>query len=355
MSQANPHYKYYKQLAGIWKSNDGLCVVTLTDTVGITVSYNGAVLEDNYGIIKLDSLTETNNGGMMMAFSGMPGFSKPYKYHTNEDIQLTLGNKLLKKDGQTLFNINAAWHDNSDQMHIEISDVKTGRIDNILLNRENVSAAAVPLKEGECRCECGQVFSSKFCPNCGKMREENKTFTCSCGYTGPARNFCPECGKPCSAPVSETEPPVQETKPAAGWTCSQCGALLQTGDKCNECGAEIRKEMLFSIFEYMTCNPPRYDGITVWKFSDTRLIMQRGDDFHFIPATVIEPAMKVIREYEIDKWEEYKDQMNGAMGGAQYVSYWDGEKMAGTSTDHMPGAAGAYVALRNLFTSELNG
>ena len=45
------------------------------------------------------------------------------------------------------------------------------------------------------KCECGETFTGKFCPNCGAMRKEEKTFTCDCGYTGIAKNFCPECGK----------------------------------------------------------------------------------------------------------------------------------------------------------------
>ena len=101
----------------------------------------------------------------------------------------------------------------------------------------------------------------------------------------------------------------------------------------------------------MSTNPPRYDGVRVWKFSDTQLIMQQGKTFRFIPATVIEPAMEIIRKYEIDKWEEYQGRMSGIMGGSRSVSYWNGEKMVGTSTDHMAGASGAYSALYGLFTT----
>ena len=201
------------------------------------------------------------------------------------------------------------------------------------------------IKEGETQCECGQIFSGKFCPNCGKMRRETNTFTCSCGYTGPVSNFCPECGKPrpgykdsfssTDAAVTTSVTPglsnegvnihEEEPKPEAGWTCTECGATLQTGVKCTECGADIKTELLFAISEYTTCCPPRHDSVTVWKFSDTQLIMQHGKDLSFIPATVIEPAMEIIREYEIDKWEQYKNSNNGLMGGSRSVSYWDGE------------------------------
>lgn len=359
MAQANPDYKYYKQLAGTWKTFDDKCVATLTDTVGITVSFEGAVLEGNYGVVAVDpSMAPV---APMMGFAGMPGFSNApgemtYQQHPNEDIQIKLGDRLLKTDGQTIFCINAAWHDTSDQLHLEIANVKDGALFYLVLKREAVSVAAVPLKEGECRCECGCVFSSKFCPNCGKARQEPKTFTCSCGYTGPVSKFCPECGKPNNdAAPAETEtaaPDSSENKivvESAGWTCSQCGATLQTGDKCTECGAEIKKDMLFALSEYMTTNPPRSNGLRVWKFSDTQLILEQGGNLRFITAKVIEPAMEIIREYEIDKWEEYKGRMTGLMGGSQSVSYWDGEKMAGTSTDHMPNAGAAYSALSALF------
>ena len=117
------------------------------------------------------------------------------------------------------------------------------------------------------------------------------------------------------------------------------------------CGAVIKKELLFALSEYTSCNPPRSDVTRVYKFSDTQLILEAGGHFRFISATVIGPAMELIREYKIDKWEEYKDCRSGFMGGSQSVSYWDGEKMAGTSTDNMPEAGAAYCALRNLFTT----
>lgn len=312
MATQNPDYKYYKQLAGTWKSDDGTCVVTLTETVGITMEYGGAVLNGNYGVIPTDHMAAVNPQGFM-GMMGMSGFSGDmvYRHDPNEDLQLKLGDKSLKNGDQTIYNIEFVWHDMVDKLHVELSNAATGAKTNILLNRENTSvpAGTTSLKEGETRCECGQIFSSKFCPNCGRQRKEGNTFTCSCGYKGPLSNFCPECG------------------------------------------AEILKDLLFEISEYMTTNPPRYDDIKVWKYSDTKLIMQQDKSFRFIPATFIEPAMEIIREHEIDKWQDYEGRLNGAMGGRQAVSYWDGEKMAGTSTDHMPGAAGAYCALYTLFTT----
>ena len=148
---------------------------------------------------------------------------------------------------------------------------------------------------------------------------------------------------------------IPDPEPGAGWTCSRCGAKLQPEGKCTKCGAEIKTEPLFAISEYMSTNPPRYDGVRVWKFSDTQLIMQQGKTFRFIPATVIEPAMEIIRKYEIDKWEEYKGHLSGMMGGNRSVSYWDGGKMAGASMDQMPGVSGAYFDLKELFTTAQDG
>ena len=44
--------------------------------------------------------------------------------------------------------------------------------------------------------------------------------------------------------------------------------------------------------------------------------------------------------------------MTGLMGGCQYVSYFDGEKMVGTSTDHLMNAGLAYGELNILFTAK---
>ena len=366
METQNPDYKYYRQLAGTWKSYDGACTATLTATVGITVSYGGAVLEGQYGVISTGNMMTISQG--MTGFAGMLSFANAtgdmtYRHNPNEDIQLKLGDRSLKDGGQTVFNIDFAWHDTSDRLHFELSNVNTGAIVHLTLDRETV--AAEPLKEGEYRCECGQVFTSRFCPNCGSERKEKGSFTCECGYTGTVSNFCPECGKPrpgIHTRSAVTQPAVPEmpddnktAEPEAGWTCSECGATLQTGEKCTGCGADIRKEPLFAISEYTTANPPSYDGITIWKFSDTRLIMQRGENYRFIPATVIEPAMEIIRKYEIDKWEEYKGHLSGMMGGNRSVNYWDGGKMAGASMDQMPGVSGAYFDLKELFTTAQDG
>ena len=43
-------------------------------------------------------------------------------------------------------------------------------------------------------CECGQINSGKFCPECGKPAPA-KDWTCECGHVNSGK-FCSECGKP---------------------------------------------------------------------------------------------------------------------------------------------------------------
>ena len=143
-----------------------------------------------------------------------------------------------------------------------------------------------------------------------------------------------------------------ESEFKAGWTCDKCGATNQTEDKCSECGAVIAKEQLFGISEFASCNPPRHDSLFVYRIDDKKLLVVRNKQRYFITADVIEPAMEIIRKYEIDKWEQYKDKMTGFMGGYQSVSYFDGEKMVGTSTNNMPGAGAAYHELMMLFAAQ---
>ena len=216
--------------------------------------------------------------------------------------------------------------------------------------------------DGTYQCECGQIFSSKFCPNCGKRRTEKETFQCECGYNGPLGNFCPLCGKPVNkannawadekaAPEAGGNTVIPSPVPLAGWTCPKCGSKNEIDIKCSKCGADIEHFPLFVLSEYTTSMPPRSSRITVYKFDDTRLILEDGNTIRFIPASVLEAAYEIITIYRIDKWELYKGRLSGFMGGRQAVSYWDGSQMAGTSTDNMPEAGPAYNELRILFTN----
>ena len=145
---------------------------------------------------------------------------------------------------------------------------------------------------------------------------------------------------------------IKDPEHKAGWTCYNCGATNQIEDKCTECGADIAKEQLFGISEFASCNPPRHDSLNVYRINDEKLLVVSNKQRYFITADVIEPAMEIIRKYEIDKWEQYKNTMNGFMGGCQYVNYFDGEKMVGTSSYNMPGVGGAYNELMMLFTAQ---
>ncbi len=152
-----------------------------------------------------------------------------------------------------------------------------------------------------------------------------------------------------SVKISDPESEFQ-----AGWTCDKCGANNQTEDKCSECGAVIVKEQLFGISEFASCNPPRQDSLFVYRIDDKKLLVVRNKQRYFITADVIEPAMEIIRKYEIDKWEELNKSYTGLMGGCQYVNYFDGEKLVGTSTDHLMNAGLAYGELNMLFTAKEN-
>ncbi|MBR3700929.1 MAG: hypothetical protein IKM96_04230 [Clostridiales bacterium] len=210
---------------------------------------------------------------------------------------------------------------------------------------------------GNFQCARGTSFDSNFCPNCGAAAKREITFHCErCGYEGPMRNFCPNCGIPTSQLKSDdsekTTDPAPE--PTAGWKCAKCGAGNQIGDKCLKCGADIVKEPLFALTEYETCMPPRQSSLRVYKVDDKRLLVENEDQYYFISADVFKPAMEIIRKYEIDNWEQYNSTFIGCMGGSRSVSYFDGEKLAGTSTDHLMNAGLAYGELMMLFTAKEN-
>ncbi len=158
------------------------------------------------------------------------------------------------------------------------------------------------------KCSCGQVFEGNFCPSCGAKRIEEASFSCACGYRGPLSKFCPDCG------------------------------------------TEVLHEQLFSLSEYSTGMPPRSYYTRVYRFDGEKLVMDKNGKYFYVSSDVIEPAMEIIRKSEIDKWEQYKDNLTGIMGGSQTVYYFNGQDMVGTSTDHMPGAGSAYNELMMLFT-----
>ena len=189
------------------------------------------------------------------------------------------------------------------------------------------------------KCDCGETFTSKFCPNCGAQRkEEEKTVTCDCGYTGPAWNFCPECGKklnntvpstPVMQPVAATEVPA-EPEEKLGWKCPECGTEDQE-DKCAVCGAEIKPEILFGLSTYQSCNPPVTTSAAVFEYSDTELLFDNNGKRSLISIDVSEPAMEIIRKHRLND-PDFKDKAAAAiMGGNVFVGFKDGDKYVVTS------------------------
>ena len=147
-----------------------------------------------------------------------------------------------------------------------------------------------------------------------------------------------------------------EPAPAIGWTCSKCGKENQTGEFCEECGEAIKKVVLFSCSSYHSTNPPRYEGVTVYEFSDTELICMfytNGESrSRYISKDVIDPALNIIKEYGINKWKDYENTNTYLMGGSVSVMYRDGDELVGSSLEHMGFAvSGAYSKLMALFNN----
>lgn len=183
-----------------------------------------------------------------------------------------------------------------------------------------------------CKCGCGETFTSKFCPNCGAQRKEEKTFTCDCGYTGPVLNFCPDCGRKISDNTTSAVPaaPVQE----------------------QDAGPEIPEKatVLFRISTFSSANPPVSTSAVVYEYSDTQILFDNNGQRRLISADVIEPAMEIIRKHRLDD-PNFKEP-TGIMGGSVNVSFKNGDSYIHTSLQEQGYAvSAAQCALMALFNN----
>lgn len=161
------------------------------------------------------------------------------------------------------------------------------------------------------KCGCGEIFTSKFCPGCGAQRKEENTFTCDCGYTGPALNFCPDCGRKISDNTAPAAPAVPEQEPDAGPEIPNNAVIL------------------FSMSTFSSANPPVTISSIVYEYSDTQLLFDNNGQRRLISADVIEPAMEIIRRNGLDDPNFKKP--TGVMGGSVYVSFKNGDSYIHTS------------------------
>jgi len=456
MQEMNRNYANYKYLAGIWKNEDGSFVADLTRPENIIVTYGGGRLERSFILTQTNLMSLPGTGGMMSMFMmGNSGNGMVSRRYDNEDMQLSLEGSILKDGEKELYRIEECWHNYNDQICFKMTDLAGGNKLDITIRRDSAKTAEA-VGSGKYQCECGQIFDSKFCPNCGKpapssangngpsgdekqqilqhgwcdldgryklIFKDNSLKICVTHYKGcepvllridteysfdPDKNGLKSVVNGFKNTEHETEEfavypgewkledennktlyaivkiwygfgtlhidmanwgnpsaftvdlkqddsvviPEPGPQSTAGWTCINCGAENQREDKCTECGAGIRKELLFALSEYASTCPPRYYDVRVYKCDDKRLILDNNGYFCYISTDVIGPAYEIIRKHGIDKWEQYKEHMTGLCGGSQSVSYLDGDKLAGTSTEHYLGTGSAYNALLALFSAQ---
>ncbi len=354
MQVQNPQYQYYKKLAGTWLNADGSCEVKLGTTANIEIKYGEAHMSKNYFV------HEGINLMMGMAVNN-------YQPNPGEELRINVPDAKLIKGDKVFYQVNSIWY-GSETINMDMTDLSNGMVQRIALKRDGIGFTT-DSTPATYKCECGQSFTSKFCPNCGLPRKEEKTFTCECGYTGLALKFCPNCGKAieeeitcecgykckgvkfcpnCGKPVaainigvpafsasvpafgleSPKEPAKQEIK--LGWKCPSCGAENQEG-KCTVCGKEFEPVVLFSVSTYQSTNPPVTTYATVYEYSDTQLLYDCNGKRRLISVDVIEPAREIIRKNRLDD-PDFKDKSAAAiMGGSVYVGFKDGDKYVQTS------------------------
>ena len=346
MQVQNPQYKFYKKLAGTWKSNDSSCIVTLNEYAHLDITYGNARLDSSYSVLETGATLMVNN----MLLPGFMGMS--YEPHPGEELKVQMNNNSLSDGTRNLYVVNCLWYGN-EKLNIELADSTGGQKITFVLTREGTEAT--PAATGYV-CECGYAGPfGKFCPNCGRAVEEE--YTCQCGYRSKGVKFCPNCGHPtgqsaasdstqeaaaaATAAPGSSQDSTMTTKPSApsvseepeeklGWKCSRCGAENQEG-KCSACGSAVNPVVLFSISTYMSTNPPVNTYTNVYEYSDTQLLLDCNGKRRLISTDVIEPAMAIIRKNRLDD-PDFKDpSAMGIMGGSVSVGFKDGDKYVQTS------------------------
>ncbi len=122
-----------------------------------------------------------------------------------------------------------------------------------------------PPKEAWTCPNCGQEgITSRFCPQCATPAPEKPapapvpdptpsptvsamdpppapgdSWTCTCGQEGNTGKFCPNCGNPSPAYLSQREEKKEPEAPMSAemWTCLICGCKENTGRFCLRCGS----------------------------------------------------------------------------------------------------------------------
>ena len=342
MQVQNPDYKFYKMLAGTWKSADGACTAEITTGRSIEICYDGARLRREFGFIQTGQPGIGYVSGNVTGYMGMLMAARMLNdVHEGEELKIRIESLALSREGEEIWRVDVAWYGRGE-IHLELSGIRDGQKRSLTLTRESASGAAQNkvswMLQGTSAesdvltftCECGYHGSArKFCPECGKVVPIH---TCECGCVSIGAKFCPNCGKPTGSPAEkQTESPAE--KP--------------TGKKVYE-----KKELLFVITMSMSTNPPRTDGAKVYAYSDTELVLERDGDQRLISADVIEPAYEIIRKNKLDD-PEFQDPAGGAiMGGTVNVGFKNsGQWINASMYDKGNAALGAYYELMGLFNN----
>jgi len=310
-------------LAGNWRNANGSCTAVFSEHGNIEISYASARFSRGYGITQLGPVVGIVGIGMMGV--GMMGMQR----HEGESLRFSLDGLCLTNGNEDIFRIDCAWYADGDaKLHVELTDLRSGQKWHHVLTRDVEAGTARASSDADTfTCECGyQGPARKFCPECGKSIERH---TCECGFVSIGAKFCPNCGKPTKKMDQEKE--VQEKE-------VQEKKVLE------------KKELLFSISMSMSTNPPRTDGAQVYAHSETELVLERGGDQRLISADILKPAYEIIRKNRLDD-PEFKDPAGGAiMGGTANVGFKNGDQWINASMyDKGNAALSAYYELMGLF------